>query len=111
MNNTDYLTIATNCGRKRFLKKNVVSCKGFSFGTRLSLINNKNYLMRESLEELNNLLDTGFFCRINSNTIINIQHIDAIFKNKLVLKNGEMFNIPDKDKERLVQEIKTVYAI
>ncbi len=111
MDKKDSFTIATNSRRKNIIKNDVVSCKGYSFGTRISVFKNKHYLMNENLNELQNILDTGYFCMMNSYTIINILYIDAIFNSKVVLKNGEEYDISYREKEKLIEGIKEVYAI
>jgi len=105
------ITISTNLGREKIHKQQIISCKEYIYGTLVYLEDNSHYLLKEDIPELKTILDEDDFFVLNELTLVNLRFVEAIFKRKVLMKNGQKYNIDPRRKKELLKRIEKFYVL
>ncbi len=70
-------------------------------------VNDKHYMLRESITELNNKLDPANFVRVHRSSIVNVNQIREVYRegrtdSSLVLKSGGVLKMSRQGRQRLI---------
>ena len=70
-------------------------------------VNDKHYMLRESITELNNKLDPASFVRVHRSSIVNVERIREVHRegrtdSSLVLKSGSVLRMSRQGRQRLI---------
>ena len=70
-------------------------------------VNDKHYMLRESITELNNKLDPANFVRVHRSSIVNVERIREVHRegrtdSSLVLKSGSVLRMSRQGRQRLI---------
>ena len=88
--NTDYIEIISDRKRQMILKKEIIYIESNRNKCQIYMIKDQ-YEVYRTLKSFLNELDSNQYFRLNSYTIINLEHVKSVSGKEVILINGESF--------------------